>query len=463
MTDLRTEIAGFTGTTLRPGDTGYDEARSVFNALIDRRPAIIARCTSAADVAAAVRFGRAEGLTISVYGGGHSVTGAAVFDDGLCIDLRGLNSIAVDADARLARAGGGLTWGELDAATQEHGLAVTGGRVPTTGVGGLSLGSGSGWLERAFGFTCDNLVEAEVVTAAGEVVTASETENADLFWALRGGGGSFGIVTTFTLKLHPLGPIVWGGMLVFPGFRGAEVLKAYRDFAATAPDEVGSGLAFITAPHEEFVPEPARGHPAVGVICCYAGDPADAPAAYAPLIELGPAMAMVQPMPYVAVQAIIEPGNPKGRLNYWTGDFYSALPDEAIDTLAAQATRPVSPYTQIIVVPGGGALSRVDDQAMAFGSRDAAFNIHYLSMWEDPAETDHNIDYTRALAGSMKPWSTGMAYLNFLGDEGRSRVEASFGPEKFARLQQIKAVWDPDNLFHVNQNIPPAAPIPVQR
>jgi hypothetical protein len=199
------------------------------------------------------------------------------------------------------------------------------------------------------------------------------------------------------------------------------------------------------------------------VICCYAGDPADAPAAYAPLLDLGPAMAMVQPMPYVAVQAIIEPGNPKGRLNYWTADFYSALPDEAVDTLAAQATDPVSPYTQIIVVPGGGALSRVDDQAMAFGSRDAAFNIHYLSMWEDPADTDRNIDYTRTLAGSMKPWSTGMAYLNFLGDEGRSRVEASFGPEKFARLQQIKAVWDPDNLFHVNQNIPPAPPIPVQR
>jgi FAD/FMN-containing dehydrogenase len=445
MTELRTEIAGFTGTTLRPGDSGYDEARSVFNGLIDRRPAVIARCTSAADVAAAVRFGRAEALTISVYGGGHSVTGAAVFDDGLCIDLRGLTSSSVDA------------------ATQAHGLAVTGGRVPTTGVGGLSLGSGSGWLERAFGFTCDNLVEAEVVTAAGEIVTASETENADLFWALRGGGGNFGIVTSFTLKLHPLGPIVWGGMLVFPGFRGAEVLKAYRDFTATAPDEVGSGLAFMTAPHEEFVPEPARGHPAVGVICCYAGDPADAPAAYAPLLELGPAMAMVQPMPYVAVQAIIEPANPKGRLNYWTADFYSALPDEAVDTLAAQATDPVSPHTQIIVVPGGGALSRVDDQAMAFGSRDAAFNIHYLSMWEDPADTDRNIDYTRTLAGSMKPWSTGMAYLNFLGDEGRSRVEASFGPEKFARLQQIKAVWDPDNLFHVNQNIPPAPPIPVQR
>ena len=379
-----------------------------------------------------------------------------MYDDGLCIDLRGLKTVTVDPVAKTARAGGGTTWGEFDAATQEHGLAVTGGRVPGTGVGGLSLGSGSGWLERAFGFTCDNLLEAEVVTAAGEIVTASATENPDLFWGLRGGGGNFGIVTTFTLKLYDVGPIVWGGMLVFPGFMGAQVLRGYRDFVATAPDEVGSGLAFITAPHEEFVPEPARGHPAIGIICCYAGDPADAPAAYQPLIDLGPAMAMVQPMPYTAVQTLIEPGNPKGRLNYWTGDFYSALPDEAVDTLVAMATAPVSPYSQIIVVPGGGALSRVPDDATAFGSRDAAFNIHFLGMWEDPAESDRNIDYIRTLAGSMKPWSTGTAYLNFLGDEGRSRVEASFGPEKYARLQQIKAKWDPDNLFHVNQNIPPA-------
>jgi len=235
MSDLRTELVGFTGTTLQPGDAGYDEARSVFNGMIDRRPAIIARCASTADVAAAVRFGRAEGLTISVYGGGHSVTGAAVADDGLCIDLRGLKHLAVDPATRTLRAGGGCNWGEVDAATQEHGLAVTGGRVPTTGIGGLALGSGSGWLERAFGFTCDNLLEAEVVTASGEVVTASESQNPDLFWALRGGGGNFGIVTTFTLRLHPLGPIVWGGMLVYPGFRGAEVMKAYRDFVATAP------------------------------------------------------------------------------------------------------------------------------------------------------------------------------------------------------------------------------------
>jgi FAD/FMN-containing dehydrogenase len=211
MSDLKTELTGFTGTTLRPGDAGYDDARAVFNGLIDRRPALIARCTSTADVQAAVRFGRAEGLTISVYGGGHSVTGAAVCDDGLCIDLRGLKTVTVDPGARLARAGGGVNWGEFDAATQEHGLAVTGGRVPSTGIGGLSLGSGSGWLERAFGFTCDNLLEAEIVTAAGEVVTASATENPDLFWAIRGGGGNFGIVTNFTLRLHPLGPSCTAG------------------------------------------------------------------------------------------------------------------------------------------------------------------------------------------------------------------------------------------------------------
>jgi FAD/FMN-containing dehydrogenase len=463
MTDLVADIAGFTGSVFKPGDAAYDEARTVFNAMIDRRPALIARCTSAQDVAAAVRHARANGLEISVYGGGHGVTGAAVCEGGLCVDLRGLKSISVDPEQRLARAGGGLTWGEFDAATQEHGLAVTGGRVPTTGIGGLALGSGSGWLERAFGFTCDNLVEAEVVTAAGEIVTASPSVNPDLFWALRGGGGNFGIVTTFTLRLHPVGPIVFGGMLVFPAFRGAEIMRAYRDFVAKAPDEVGSGLAFITAPPEEFVPEPARGQPAIGIICCYAGNPDDGPAAYAPLIELEPAVALVQPMPYVAVQDLIAPGNPKGRLNYWTADFYADLPDEAIDTLVGIATQPVSPFTQIIVVPGGGAIARIDDEATAFGSRQAAFNIHYLSMWEDPADTDRNIDYTRRLAGAMKQWSTGAVYLNFLGDEGMSRIEAGFGPEKFARLQGIKAQWDPDNVFHHNQNIPPAPTVPPQR
>jgi FAD/FMN-containing dehydrogenase len=461
MSDVVLDVPGFTGMLLRAGDAGYDDARAVFNGLIDRRPALIARCTSTSDVCVAVRYGRTHDLAISVYGGGHGVTGSAVVDGGLCIDLRGLAAIEVDPEQRLARAGGGMTWGEFDAATAAHGLAVTGGRVPSTGVGGLALGSGSGWLERAFGFTCDNLVEAEVVTATGDVVTASETTNPDLFWGLRGGGGNFGIVTRFTLRLHPLPPLLYAGLLIFPAQRAPEVVRAYRDFVATAPDEVGSGLAFLTAPHEDFVPEPARGHPMVGILCCYAGDPADGPAAYAPLLSLEPAMAMVQPMPYVGVQQLIAAGNPKGRLNYWTGDFYDALPDDAVDALVRIATQPVSPFTQIIVVPGGGAVERVPEDATAFGARGAAFNIHYLSMWEDPAETERNINYTRTLAGAMKPWSTGAVYLNFLGDEGPSRVEAGFGPQKFARLQQIKATWDPDNVFRHNQNIPPAGSAPA--
>jgi hypothetical protein len=463
MADVLLEVPGFVGLLLHEGDEGYDEARSVFNGLIDRRPALIARCSSTADVVAAVIFARDHGLEITVYGGGHSVTGAAVCDGGVCIDLRGLKRLEVDPDARILRAGGGLTWGEVDAGTQAHGLAVPGGRVPTTGIGGLALGSGSAWTERKFGYTCDNLIEAEVVTAAGEVVTASATNNPDLFWALRGGGGNFGIVTTFTLRLHPVGPLIWGGMLLFPAERAAEVLRAYRDFMSTAADEVGGGLAFLTAPPEPFVPKPVHGQPVVGVICSYVGDPASGPLAFAPMLELGPAVALVEPMPYLALQQLIAPGNPKGMLNYWTADFYDDLPDEAITVLTSLATRPVSPLTQIVVIPGGGALSRVPEEATAFASRGAAFNIHYLSMWAGAENTDTNIGYTRTVSRAMKPWATGRAYLNFFGDEGRSRIEAALGPETYARLQRIKAIWDPQNLFHHNQNIPPAAVVPSPR
>jgi hypothetical protein len=257
--------------------------------------------------------------------------------------------------------------------------------------------------------------------------------------------------------------MVWGGMLIYPPQRAADVARAYRDFVLKAPDEVGSGLAFVTAPDAEFVPEPARGHPMVGIICCYLGRPEDGPTAYAPLLELEPAMVMCDVMPYQAVQGLIEAGNQKGFMNYWTGDFYDELPDEALDTLVEIATQPVSPMTQIIVVPGGGAIARVDDDAMALGSRQAAFNLHFLGMWADPADNQRNIDYIRNLAGSLKRWSTGAAYLNFLGDEGMSRIEASFGPEKFARLQQLKAQWDPTNVFRHNQNIPPAPELPAQR
>jgi FAD/FMN-containing dehydrogenase len=450
--------AEFRGTVITPSDAGYDAARSVFNGLIDRRPEQIMRCVDAEDVAVAIRDARAAGRPVSVYGGGHGVTGSAVIDGGTCIDLRGLDHVDVDAELRTARVGGGATWGAVDAATQAHGLAVTGGRVSTTGVGGLALGSGSGWLERAFGFSCDNLLSAQVVTASSEIVTASEDSHPDLFWALRGGGGNFGVVTEFTFGLHPVGPTVLGGMLLYPGFMAGDVLRHWRDFMADAPREVGSGVALITAPPEEFVPEPARGQPAVGVILLYAGDPEEGRRVLEPLTSFGPPAAdLVQPMPYVAVQRLLDPPNPKGMSNYWSGDFLAEFPDEAIDTFVAHAQPPVSPLTQVIVVAGGGSIADLPDDAMAFGNRTSPFNLHYLSMWPpDRAQDRVNIDFTRSLAASMKPWTTGQVYLNFIGDEGLTRVESAYGPEKYARLRKIKKVWDPDNVFRHNQNIPPA-------
>ena len=457
LTDVRPTIPDFSGQQLAPGDDGYDRSRSVFNGMIDRSPSLIATCRSAEDVAAAIAWARASDLPISVYGGGHSVQGSAVLDGGLCVDLRGLRDVVVDPEAATAQVGGGCTWGELDAATQEHGLAVTGGRVSTTGVGGLALGSGSGWLERRLGFTCDNLIEAQVVTADGQIVTASETEHPDLFWALRGGGGNFGVVTRFTLRLHPVGPLVFGGMLMYPAPMGAAVLRNFRDFVATAPDEVGGGVAFITAPPIEMVPEPARGKPAVGVIVAWTGPLEQAEAVLAPLLTFGPPVfAHVGPMPYVALQRMLDDANPHGMQNYWTADFFDELPDEAVETLVPLATAPVSPLSQVIIVPGGGAIARVPEDATAFGERQARFNIHYLSMWPDPADSEANIAHTRALAAALKPWTTGAVYLNFIGDEGQDRIESSFGETKLARLREIKATWDPDNVFRHNQNIPPA-------
>ena len=452
------DLPGFKGHIFSPGDEEYDEARKVFNGMIDRNPAVIARCTSGDDVVAAVNLAREEDLPLSVYGGGHGVTGSAVVDAGICIDMRGMKGVDVDPEARTVRAEAGLMWGELDAATQEHGLAVTGGRASDTGVAGLALGSGSGWIERKCGFTCDNLVKAEVVTADGRQVVASEDENADLFWGLRGGGGNFGVVTAFHFRLHEIGPIVLGGMLMYPAEMAGDLVRFYRDFMSDAPDEVGTGLAFITAPPADFVPEPARGKPVVGVIVCYAGPVEEGEEAMRPLREFGPPAAdMVQPMPYLAVQQLLDPANQKGHQNYWSADFFGELSDEGVDVLVEHATKPVSPLSQVILIPMGGAIGRVDEDASAFGQRDAQWNIHYLSMWPDPADAEQNIAFTREIASAMKPWTTGRAYLNFIGDEGTGRVEAAFGPETYARLQELKDKWDPTNLFRHNQNIPPSA------
>src|SRR5512134_85751 len=397
---------GIHGQVIRPSDAGYDAARAVFNGMIDRRPGLIARPADTADVQACVKFARQHDLLVSVNCGGHSVQGYGVCDGGL----------KVDPQSRIAVAEAGVNWGEFDAATQAHGLAVTGGRAASTGIAGLTLGSGSGWLERKLGYTVDNLLGCEIVTADGNVMHASETENADLFWGLRGGGGNFGVVTKFEYRLHPIGPIVYGGQFAFP--RIPAVLKTYRDFMESAPDDVCGAAALITAPHEEFVPPPVRGMPVMGIVVCYTGKPEDGPAAYKPILDLNPALNMAQPMPYTALQQMLEEANPHGMRNYWKADMYPELPDEAIDALLQAAADPPSPLTSIIVQPIGGAVHRVSDDATAMGWRKAKWALHILGMWEDPADDEKNIEWVRNIDRVMKPWAQEAGYLNYLMDEG---------------------------------------------
>ena len=445
--------SGFSGNVLSPGDPGYDDARHIFNGMIDRRPGLIAQPRNTADVQRCVNFARDNDLLISVNGGGHSPQGYGVCDGGLMIDLCLLKAVHIDPAAKTAVAEGGVNWGEFDAATQEHGLAVTGGRNPTTGIAGLTLGSGSGWLERKLGYTVDNLLACEIVVASGDVLQASEGENTELFWGLRGGGGNFGIVTKFTYKLHEIGPMIYGGQLGFPRIPAA--LKAYRDFLESAPDDVGGAAALIVAPHEDPIPEPVRGLPVMGFVICYTGDVEKGPEAIKPLTDLGPVLNMVEPMPYVALQAMLEPGQPSGAQNYWKADFYPELPDEAIDALMAAAANPPSPLTAVLLQPLGGAINRVPDDATAMGWRGAKWALHVLGVWEDPADDEKNIAWVRNIADVMKPWAQEAAYLNYLMDEGEQRVKDSFG-EHYGRMVALKDKYDPQNMFRLNQNIKPS-------
>ncbi|WP_405013502.1 FAD-binding oxidoreductase [Kitasatospora sp. NBC_01539] len=444
---------GFAGRLLLPDDPGYDEARTVHNAMIDRRPAVVAQCDGPADVAAALAFGRSRGLETAVRGGGHSVSGQSLVDDGLVIDLRRMNTVEVDAAARVARVGGGALMGDLDRAAQAHGLATTGGRVSTTGIGGITLGGGSGWLERRFGLMCDNLLAVDLVTADGRSVHADARENPELFWALHGGGGNFGVATEFTFGLHPL-PDFSMALLLWDADKGPEVLTRYRDLMDDAPDDAGGAFIYLTAPPEEFVPPALVGQQAVGVLVTWTGPMADARRFFEPLLGLGHAAEVITEIPYADLQCMLD--DPPGYRNYWSAEYLSALPDEAVGRFCARAGDMIAPSgTQHAVFALGGAIA-AGDHAYPVPWRDAPWAVHPFGVWEDPADDTRGRAWTHAVCADMKPWSIGAVYLNFIGDEGAERDVAGVGAGNLARLAAVKAEYDPGNVFRRNHNIRPA-------
>jgi FAD/FMN-containing dehydrogenase len=450
----------FGGDLVQPGDGGYDEARLVWNGIHDRHPALIARCTTPEDVVAAVNFARTHDLTVAVRGGGHSAPGYGTCDDGIVIDLSPMNKVEVDPGAKTARAEAGATWGEFDAATQEHGLAVTGGRFSTTGIAGLTLGSGSGWLERKCGLTADNLLSADVVTAAGERVTASPDENPDLFWGIRGGSGNFGIVTSFAYRLHEVGPIIYGGMLLATPDRARDTMAFMRDYMAEAPDDLGGGVAFINAPPAPFVPAELQHQPAVGVIVCWTGSPEEGERVVAPIRNvMKPVVDVVQQMPYTALQSMLDDGGPKGIRGYFKAEFLEDLEGDVIDKLVEHGAKRPGPLVQLLMEPMGGAISRVGEDDTALGRRDVPWCYHALAMWMEPDQetADAHIAWAKGLADDLKPHSTEGVYLNYISDEGEERVRSTYGPVKYDRLVALKDRYDPDNMFHLNQNISPSA------
>ncbi|GAA2456729.1 FAD-binding oxidoreductase [Actinomadura vinacea] len=455
MTQIRDEAATrlrprLSGRTLLPDDPGYEEARTLFNSMIDRRPAVIAQCADPTDVARAIEFGRGHDLEIAVRGGGHGVAGKALTEGGLVIDLSRMTTVTVDADARTARVAGGAIMSDLDRATERYGLATTGGRVSTTGVGGFALGGGSGWLERRYGLACDNLLEVELVTAAGETVRANEDDNPDLFWALHGGGGNFGVATSLTFRLHPLSQVTVA-LLLWPPDR--DVVTAYRDFMESAPDTVGGAAIYLTAPPEPFVPDDLVGRLTLVILIVHAGTGPDADDAIGPMTGLGHTGGLIAEMPYADLQCMLD--DPPGFRNYWSAEYVASLPDDAVDRFRARAPDMVVPSaSQHILFPLGGAVADTPaDYPIPW--RTARWAVHPLGLWERPEDDERAIAWARGTLRDMRPWSTGAVYLNFIGNEGRDRVIAGLGTDNYDRLRQVKAQYDPDNIFHLNHNIEP--------
>jgi len=452
----RQELSGFGGRLIGPDDPGYEDARSVYNAMIDKQPALIARCAGPDDVARVVAFARKHDLLLAVRGGGHNGAGLGTCDGGVVIDLSPLKDIQVDPQARTVRVGGGCTWGEVDQATNEHGLATPSGIISTTGVGGLTLGGGLGHLTRKCGLTIDNLLEAEVVLANGERVRASSDEHPDLYWAIRGGGGNFGIVTSFLFRLHEVGTVV-GGPTFWPVEAGAEVLAAYREFLPAAPRELNGFFAFTTVPPAPPFPEEIHLRKVCGVVWCYAGaDEEAAGKAMAPLLDAvsEPLMHGVQPMPHPALQSAFDGLYPPGDQWYWRADFVKEIPDEAVQIHARFGAEMPTMQSTMHLYPIDGAAHDVASTDTAFSYRDARWGAVFAGVDPDPANVDAIRKWSIGYHEALHPYSAGGAYVNMMMDEGQERVRDSYR-DNYDRLARIKATYDPDNVFRVNQNIQP--------
>jgi hypothetical protein len=451
--DLRTR---FRGALLRPGEEGYDAARRIWNGAIDRRPALIARCAGADDVVEAVRFARERDLVVSVRGGGHAVAGHAVCDDGLMIDLSLMKAISVAPAARVARAAGGVLWSELDRETQRHALATTGGIISHTGVAGLTLGGGLGHLMRKHGLTVDNLRAVDLVTAQGERMRVDAHSEPELFWGLRGGGGNFGIATSFEYELHPVGPMVLGGPIFWPLAQGPDVLRVLRDFAPDAPDALGVTIVLRLAPPLPFLPAEHYGRPVFGLLLVWAGDIGEGRRAIAPLAATGTPLAnVVRPVPYLAVQSMLDASAPPGNHYYWKSHRLPELSDAVIDLLVSRVGAISSPFSQLSGWAIGGAASRVDPGATAVGARELGFELNIISAWP-PADPDgeRHVSWVREGWQALRPHSAGV-YANFLSDEDAAGVRDAYG-ERLGRLTSLKDRWDPTNFFRLNANVRPS-------
>ena len=447
---LLDDLAGqVSGRVLRPGDDAFDDARRVHNGLVDRSPAVIIRCRSAADVSAGVRFARAAGLDISVRGGGHNVAGRAVAEGGAMIDLAEMKGIEVDPSARTVRAEGGLSWGELNDATAAHGMAVTGGAISTTGIAGLTLGGGLGWLMAKYGLAADNVLAFELVDAEGEVRDVTEASDPDLFWALCGGGGNFGVVTTFTYRLQPVG-MVTGGLIAHPIEAAPEMLRFYRDALTGASDDLTVFAGLVHAPD-------GSGAKLAAMVVFHTGTPEQAERDLAPFVGWGsPAAVQVGPMPYPVMNTLLDAGYPKGALNYWLSSFTSGLTDGLIDAMAERFATVPSPMTVMLLEHFHGAVTRIPVSAAAVPHREEGWNLVIPSVWMDPAATDENIRWTREAHAALRPHLAERRWLNYLGDdEDSNAVKAAYGPN-YERLLAAKRRYDPENVFHHNHNINPS-------